>query len=203
MRLTEQAHHILQDTVHECDTVIDATAGNGHDTVHLARLVGPKGRVIAIDIQASAIESTRCRLEATNAAGQSELIQGDHARVLHDLLRKLAGATTAITFNLGYLPGSDKSLTTDSATTLQALDAALQLLHRRGVLLVTAYRGHKGGMTEASAVESWMRELADTAWSVEAREPAQKTTRRIPPILWIVRRKLNPVTPGNISADVN
>lgn len=37
------------------DTVIDATAGNGHDTVFLAQLVGRQGRVWAFDVQSSAL----------------------------------------------------------------------------------------------------------------------------------------------------
>jgi predicted methyltransferase len=192
MRLTQQVHQILQDAVREGSTVIDATAGNGYDTLFLAQRVGPSGKVIAIDIQPAAIESTRSRLEVANADSQCELIEGDHAQVLHELTEEQAGSVAAITFNLGYLPGSDKSLTTSSASTLRALDAAGQLLSAGGVLLVTAYRGHQGGLSEARAVESWMQQLPNMTWSIEAREPERKSNKRIPPILWIARRKMEP-----------
>ena len=63
----------------------------------------------------------------------------------------------AITFNLGYLPGSDKSIQTRAESTEEALAASIQLLSPGGHLCVTAYRGHSGGTAEAETVEAFMR----------------------------------------------
>lgn len=54
-RTTEAAKAAWASLVSPGDTVVDATCGNGHDTLALARLVGPHGCVIALDIQVSAV----------------------------------------------------------------------------------------------------------------------------------------------------
>ena len=57
------AHDWISRVVFPGDAVVDATAGNGHDTVFLARLAGPSGQVHAFDVQEEAIRATRERLE--------------------------------------------------------------------------------------------------------------------------------------------
>jgi predicted methyltransferase len=198
MRLTEHVHHALKNSVHAGSTVIDATAGNGYDSLLLAQLVGPKGRLIAIDIQPAAIESTKSRLETADLADRCELIRGDHSMVLRQLAQEHAGAIAAITFNLGYLPGGDKSLITSPATTLAALDAACELLARDGILSVTAYRGHAGGMAESEQIGSWMHRLPKSTWRVETQEPDPKGRKSIPPILWIAQKRSMRMSPTSV-----
>lgn len=188
MRLTEQVHLELEKTIRPGDTVIDATAGNGHDTLAKARLVGSSGKVIAIDRQAAAIASTRSRLQENGQLAVCELIEGDHANILHALLAKHRASVAAITFNLGYLPGGEKTITTSPISTLRALDAAKSLLKDGGILLVTAYRGHSGGLAEAKEVAIWMRSLSPEDWKVELREPPTRLPSRVPPILWIASK---------------
>lgn len=188
MRLTEQVHLELERAIHPGDTVIDATAGNGHDTLAMAELVGPAGRVYAIDRQAAAITSTRTRLEATGQLAQCELIESDHADTLNELLPDHRESVAVITFNLGYLPGGDKMMTTLPGTTLRALDAAKCFIKPGGILLVTAYRGHVGGKEEAAQVETWVKALGNDDWQIEAKEPPTRDPARVPPILWIARR---------------
>lgn len=189
MRLTELAHQHLRKVVRPGDLVIDATAGNGHDTLELARLVGPTGKVLSIDLQAQAIESTRRKLAAANQLARCELIRNDHADALEALRTEYRERAAAITFNLGYLPGGDQAITTQPETTRRALEAARQLLHPGGLLLVTAYRGHPGGQTEAETVASAMRDLDPKAWQVEAVSPPVRDPGRIPPILWTAQRQ--------------
>lgn len=189
MRLTEQVHLKLKQTIQPGDTVIDATAGNGHDTLAMAELVGSSGNVIAVDLQPAAIESTRSRLMAAGQLAQCELIEGDHATVLNQLLPEYADRVTVITFNLGYLPGGAKEIITLPETTFGALEAARPLIRPGGTLLVTAYRGHDGGREEAKAVEAWLRALPELAWQVDSKEPLIAHANRIPPILWIARKQ--------------
>lgn len=186
MRLTEQAHQILTAHLQEGDLAIDATAGNGHDTQFLAEKVGTSGQVIAIDIQASAIEASRERLCTAALIERSTLICGDHATELECLLPKHRQQIAAITFNLGYLPGSDKSIQTQSESTGQALKAAHALLSPHGLLCVTAYRGHPGGAEEAQLVETWMRTQESAGHAVECFIPNSKNH---PPILWVLSQK--------------
>lgn len=184
MRLTEQVHHHLTAQLKPGDFAIDATAGNGHDTLHIASLVGPTGRVIAIDIQQAAIDATRERLSAHRCLEQTQLLTGEHSEILQSLCAENTRTLRAITFNLGYLPGSDKQIQTTPETTLSALDASRQLLKPNGLLLVTAYRGHPGGLTEADAVAEWMQTLRTNGWHVKSHAP-ETQGNRTPPILWI------------------
>ena len=62
MRLTEYVHLCLETRLKNGDSVLDATAGNGYDTLKAAKLVQPNGNVVAIDIQKQAIEATKAKL---------------------------------------------------------------------------------------------------------------------------------------------
>lgn len=191
MRLTELAHNYLSAQLREGDHALDATSGNGYDTLHMAKLVGPSGHVIAIDIQEVAIAATRTLLESNNCLGQVELLLEDHSNVLQSLCQDHAQSFGAITFNLGYLPGSDKHVRTRPETTIKALDSTRELLKPDGLLLVTAYRGHSGGQVEADHVAQWLQQLPLPEWQVEAHDPANTVNSDAPPpVLWIVRKTL-------------
>ena len=184
--MTKKVHHILTNHLKEGDQAIDATAGNGFDTLFLAKQVGPCGKVIAIDIQDSAIRSTREKLESTGLVDRVKLVTDDHAAVLRILIANNRGKVAAITFNLGYLPGSDKSIQTNAESTDVALAASIQLLSPGGYLCVTAYRGHSGGTAEAQAVESFMRKSQTEGHAVDCFEPESSNS---PPILWVLRKR--------------
>ncbi|OYV05981.1 MAG: rRNA methyltransferase [Verrucomicrobiales bacterium VVV1] len=152
-RPTELAHLLLQRVIAEGDLVIDATAGNGHDTVFLARCAGKSGRVLAFDVQQAAIEASRRLIESSGVSANVEFFQKSH---IHLPDHVSPGSVAAIMFNLGYLPGSDQSVITTTSETLLALEAAVQTLRPGGWLCVVCYPGHDGGNDEASAVESWL-----------------------------------------------
>ena len=109
MRLTEQVHIELERTIAPGDIVVDATAGNGHDSLKMAELIGPTGKVFAIDIQPAAIEATKVRLKEAGHSGNCSLIEGDHSEALKALCSEHRESVSAITFNLGYLPGDYES----------------------------------------------------------------------------------------------
>ncbi len=197
MRLTEKVHQLLSEHLREGDLVIDATAGNGHDTLFLAQQVGESGAVIAIDIQASAIESTRNQLITAGIEARVDLHQADHGAQLEALISTHSTTVAAIVFNLGYLPGSDKTIQTQSRHTLKALDASAHLLRPSGLLCVTAYRAHPGGEAEAQSVEDWMREKETEGWDVECHVPPSKN---LPPVLWVA---IKPTAQQNLIPETN
>ncbi|WP_013629216.1 MULTISPECIES: tRNA (mnm(5)s(2)U34)-methyltransferase [Rubinisphaera] len=158
--LVDMAHAAVQQAVQPGDCVIDATAGNGHDTLILAEAVFPEGQVHAFDIQPSAIEQTRLRLPA-NLSSIVSLYQASHAEMPLHLPPESRGQVAAILFNLGYLPGGDKELTTRESSTLAALQIAADWLKPGGLLSILAYVGHPGGGAEAEAVESWLQNAVE------------------------------------------
>ena len=183
MRLTERVHNYLSEQLKPGDRAIDATAGNGYDTVKMASLVGPEGLVIAIDIQKPAVDATREHLKSRKCLQQVQLMTGEHSEILQSLCPLHNRTISAITFNLGYLPGSDKRIQTTPETTLHALNTSLLLLKPKGLLLVTAYRGHEGGQTEADAVAGWAQQIKRP---VECHNP-EAGGNKTPPILFAVR----------------
>ena len=185
MRLTQLVHDRLKVHLRPGDYAIDATAGNGHDSLLLAQGVGKIGKLYAIDVQAAAIDATRERLHKLGCLDQAELQQGDHATLLENLAQESPRTAHAIVFNLGYLPGSDKTVQTQAGNTVAALDASARLLAPNGLLFVTAYRGHSGGATEADAVALWMRAQESAGWQLECHDP-DSTRNSLPPVLWIM-----------------
>jgi SAM-dependent methyltransferase len=154
-RLTGRAHRLLAAVLVPGDLAVDATVGNGHDTLFLARRVAPGGRVIGCDIQPTALDAAGRRLTAAGLQGAVRLHRAGHERLLELVPAEEHGRVAAVTFNLGYLPGGDKRLTTRAATTRAALDAAARLLRPGGLLSVLAYVGHPGGAAELAVVRAW------------------------------------------------
>lgn len=184
-RLTQLVHDRIKAHLRPGDFAVDATVGNGHDSLLLAEQVGATGRVCAIDVQAAAIAATRERLRAAGGLEQVQLHQDNHATVLATLAEQSPATARVIVFNLGYLPGSDKTIQTQAGDTVTALDASGRLLAPDGLLLVTAYRAHPGGANEAEAVTSWMRAKESEGWRVECHDPAPGK-KVLPPVLWII-----------------
>ena len=138
---------------------IDATVGNGRDTLFLASRVAPHGRVAGFDIQPQALDTARTRLRDGGLADSVTLYPCGHQFMLDRIPRDWHGQVSTVMFNLGYLPGSDKAVTTLPTTTLQALDQSLVLLRAGGLLSLLIYRGHPGGAAEAVAVHGWLDRL--------------------------------------------
>ena len=162
---------------------VDATAGNGHDTALLCRLVGPSGRVLAMDIQQRAVDATNARLRALGLDGVGRCVRADHA----DIARHAPGGADAVVFNLGYLPGASHDVFTTPDTTLPALDAALALLRAGGILTVCAYSGGAQGTGERDAVVAWAHALREKEdFFVETALFEERTG--FPPIAVCVRR---------------
>jgi len=152
-RATELAHAWVRERLRLGGTAIDATAGNGHDTEFLARLVGAEGRVIAFDVQTAALESTRVRLEQAGLLDRVSLRQESHERIAAE------SGFDVVMFNLGYCPGTDKAVITGAESTVRALAAAAAGLRPGGLITVVCYTGHPGGAEEAKAVLAWTRGL--------------------------------------------
>ena len=138
------------------DTAVDFTMGNGHDTEFLSKTVGPDGHVYAFDIQEDAVASTAAHLKSCGAPENYTLIHDSH----HNVKQYITEPIKAGMFNLGWLPGGNKAITTMRETTLPALEAAVSLLDRDAVLTVAVYPGHEEGNREGVEVENYFSSLS-------------------------------------------
>ena len=139
----------------EGDTAVDFTMGNGHDTEFLSKTVGKSGHVYAFDVQEQAVRSTAANLEKAGCEQNYTLILDSH----HNVKKYVEGPIKAGMFNLGYLPGSDKKITTMRETTMPAIEAAVELLDHGGILLVAVYPGHAEGEAEGKMVLDYLGTL--------------------------------------------
>lgn len=156
------SHQLIARVVRAGDMVIDATCGRGRDTLYLARLVGPGGKVYAFDVQEEAIKSTRELLTQNDCLDQVMLINDNH----NTLASYVKGHPSACMFNLGYLPGGDHQLTTKSEDTLQALVDGLALLTDGGIITLVFYPGIPSGQEEIDAMEKYLSKLPQQKYEI-------------------------------------
>jgi len=155
MRPLERAKVLVKEVLESGDWAVDATLGNGHDCLFLCEGVGVEGKVIGFDVQEAALQSSRERLIAAGVEeGRFELHACGHERMGEFVRRKVK----VVMFNLGYLPGADHEVTTKTETSLRALEEAVGLLEKGGLLSVMCYPGHEEGLVESEAVKEWGHE---------------------------------------------
>ncbi|MBD8016499.1 class I SAM-dependent methyltransferase [Microbacterium sp. APC 3898] len=171
---------LLEEAVSPGDCVIDGTAGNGHDTLFLAELTGPSGKVFAFDIQQEAIKATS---EKVRGYQHVELVHDSHAKIQEYVKESVSAAV----FNLGYLPKGDHSIITKAQSTLTALQQCLDLLKANGLLLVVVYSGHEGGSDERDAVMEFVSTLPQKSFDVLKYEFINQ--KHSPPFLLAVEKK--------------
>lgn len=177
------SHRLISAAVGPGDTVVDATCGNGHDTVFLAQLVGEEGRVLAFDIQAQAVANTRKKLIDAGMENRVQLIQANHARMDEYLPGKIKGAM----FNLGYLPGGNHQLTTSGQNTVSALDHCISRLTDGGLVTIVAYPGHPGGEEEMEQIQAYISQLDQKEY--ETWQLKFMNQRNNPPCLLVVSKR--------------
>lgn len=153
INLLEVEKNFLLPHIKKGGVAADFTMGNGHDTLWLSQAIGADGRLYAFDIQPQALENTRALLRSEGASENYTLILDSHSNAEHYITEKICAGM----FNLGFLPGGDKTLTTKRETTLAAIRAAVSLLDDDGALLIAVYPGHEEGRIEGELIE---KELA-------------------------------------------
>ncbi len=159
------ARNLLEKAISTGDVAVDCTMGNGHDTVFLAKLVGEFGKVHAFDIQEQALANTATKLKSESLSDRVILHQVCHSEVETRIPAHDHGKITGAVFNLGYLPGADKEITTTADSTIAAIVALLEVMASGGIIVVVIYHGHPAGQIERDAILSYVgsipREIAD------------------------------------------
>jgi len=187
-KTTELAMAITLQYVSEGDYVIDATCGNGNDTLIMANAVGKSGRVLAIDIQKEAINNTE-KLLTDNGVGNVVCVRDTFEHLgriasVHFAEEKAA----AVMFNLGYLPGGDKNITTVSAASLEAVKQALEVIKVDGVVTIVLYDGHEAGKLEKRMILEMVEELSSRDFHVVYANMLNQK-KNPPEVLWITKKK--------------
>ena len=177
------AAELIEKALYPGARALDATLGNGHDALWLCGLVGETGRVYGFDVQAEAVERSRARLEEAGAANRASLILDGHENLGKYVETE---SIDAAMFNLGWLPGASHGVTTQTETTLRAVNAALDALKPEGVLTICVYPGHAEGARERDALLNWARELDGKKYDVMLR--AYLNQENDPPLMIAVKK---------------
>ncbi|MEW9094184.1 MAG: class I SAM-dependent methyltransferase [Clostridiaceae bacterium] len=160
---TNLAKEICKLKLRNGDRAIDATMGNGNDTIFLRELVGEEGSIYSFDIQEMAIENTRKKLNDINIDMRNvELILDGHQNIDKYVKEKVK----LVMFNLGYLPGADHKLTTKGDTTIEGIKKSLNILEKNGVVILVIYYGHEGGGKEREEVLDFISSLNQKEYNV-------------------------------------
>ena len=177
------AKEIIEEALFPGARVVDATMGNGYDTLWLCELVGGSGKVYAFDIQQEAVVHTADRLEKAGVRERAELFCMGHERMLEAVHEPV----DAVLFNLGWLPGAEHGVTTQTSTTLQAVEAALALLKEEAVMTVCIYPGHEEGTNELHSLLEWAGKLDDKRYDAVLKHYVNQPND--PPQMLAVRKK--------------
>lgn len=144
------------------DIAVDATMGNGKDTLFLAELVGASGHVYAFDVQPEALERTQERVREAGFGPRVTLLLAGH----ETMREHVPDAPRAVMFNLGWLPGAAHAVTTRCETTLAAVQAACEMICPGGVVTICVYPGHDEGLRELDALLAWAGALSVRTYNV-------------------------------------
>ena len=163
MNTLSLVHEQLARFIQAGDFIIDATAGNGRDTVFLCELTGATGRVLAFDIQQQAVDNTQKRLDETGWSQVGTVVLDSHANMAQ---YAQPGSVDCIVFNLGWLPGGDHTIFTHADSTIAAIEAGLTLLRDGGLMCISVYYGGASGYAERDALLDYVKTIDPTQYTV-------------------------------------
>ena len=172
----------IEKAIKKGDTVVDATVGNGNDTLKLSNAVGDEGRVYGFDIQAEAIKSAK---EKNYIYNNVVFLNESHS----DLDLFVKNEVSFVIFNLGYLPGGDHTIQTSEITTIPAIEKAMSKLKPEGVIVLVIYRGGDTGFSESEAVLSYIKGIDYKKFSVLLFDYPNRPKN--PPMVCVIEKKIS------------
>lgn len=162
---------------------IDATLGNGYDTLKLSQLLNGSGKIYSFDIQKIAIEKSKELFKKKNIdTSNIKLINDNHCNVESYVDESI----DFFIMNLGYLPSGDKSITTNYSDVISFLDKVLLKMNSNSYGLVVFYPGHIIGMEEYINVTKYLEKLEQLKFNIIKIEHINQIN--FPPKLVIIER---------------
>lgn len=157
------SHRFIKRHLPEGCFAIDATAGNGGDTLLLCECVGKAGRVLAMDIQPQAVENTRALLQEKSWSDMAQVVLDSHANM--DRYAQPESADCVV-FNFGWLPGGSHDVFTRKESSLEAIEKGLACLKPGGIMSLCVYYGRNNGYEERDAILEYVKGLDHRSYTV-------------------------------------
>lgn len=168
------SHNIIKEYVKNKNVAIDATLGNGYDCDFLSSCFK---KVYAFEIQKEACEKY---IDKNNNV---IIINESH----HKIDKFINEEVDCVCYNLGYLPGGNKEITTLAETSLKSIQLSLNLLSKNGIISIAIYRGHNEGMEEKNCIIKYLKTLPKNSFGVMIHECINRSQKS--PLLIIVEKK--------------
>jgi len=177
---------LLDQKIQNGSVVVDATMGNGKDTLFLCQRVLPKGKVYAFDIQEAALKNTLKLLKKhhfdPDKSSNILCIKDSH----ENFDQYITEPVDVFMYNLGYLPGGDQSIITSPETTIKSLNSAFSLLKEGGMISIIVYYGHPGGSKEKQELEKFLQVLSNQRYKIF--QGTMPYNDHCPPIIYIIEK---------------
>ena len=90
-------------------------------------------------------------------------------------------------YNLGFLPGGDKEITTLHNTSLESIKEGLKILNSGGLMTICIYRGHYEGKIEESCILEYLKNLPKNKFGVMVQSYLNRED--ISPLLVVIEKK--------------
>ena len=179
------AKNIIKDNVNENSTIIDATAGNGNDTLFFKNIIKDTGKIYCFDIQKKAIENTKTKLLDNGFGLENVILINDS----HDTVDKyIDEEIDFVIYNLGYLPGGNHSIITTSETTIKSIEKCIRYLKKFGKIIIVGYIGHMGGKLEIESIHKYLSNLDQKLFNIFKIEFINQVN--FPPLLYCLEKKI-------------
>ncbi|QAA32600.1 tRNA (mnm(5)s(2)U34)-methyltransferase [Clostridium manihotivorum] len=173
--ISNLTHYIIENFLDNKEVAIDATLGNGHDSDFLSELFK---EVISFDIQEMAVKKY-----AEKDKANVKLILDSH-----EFLEKyIDKPVDCIMYNLGFLPGGSKEVTTLTDSTMKSLCSAVKILSPGGIITIALYNGHEEGKKETHEVIEFARNLDKKCYGVMHHSYLNRNN--CPPELVVIEKK--------------
>ena len=161
-KITDINKMYIEKLVKKGDIVVDATMGNGYDTLYLAKIIGEEGFLYSFDIQKEALISTKEKLKKENLLSRTKLIVDGHENIDRYIDKQI----DFMIFNLGYLPKGDHNIITKPHTTIEAIKKGMNLLKPNGIISIAIYSGHEDGAYEKNELYKFLTKVNQEQFNV-------------------------------------
>lgn len=169
------SHAIIKNFLENKKCAIDATLGNGHDTDFLSENFE---RVYAFDIQKEACENYE-----TKKVENVKVINDSHS----EFEKYINEEVDCIMYNLGFLPGGNKEITTMHESSLKSIKEGLDILSSGGIMTICIYTGHDEGKIEETCIMKLLKDLPKNKFGVMEHRFINRKNN--PPLLVVVEKK--------------
>lgn len=161
-KIVEFSKVLIKDYLSKIDhniICVDATLGNGNDSLYISQLIKNKGIVFGYDIQEQSIINSNALFKLHNTKNIITKLKS------HEFIEE--ENIDLCIFNLGYLPRSDKKIKTNKTTTINALNSVISKMNKEKMLIIICiYIGHQEGLEESNALEEFVKNLPSNKYLV-------------------------------------